>query len=203
MPQRGGTVLTSAALLGNLMLSLCPSSVAAWCFAEHYLKSLLEWDSLTFWYLAALRCKITTLSLIVEGRFLSIKRGDAPTLLLTGVICIYMYILTVYSFERKDHQLYWTWSSSEKVSPFHRKFCRLLESLLLLQFSTILKVGWKNCPVAGFSALCSSLLLCPPGLFCVAGLCPVNFVFWRRVLWAGVPQPCLWILGDPWCSNVV
>lgn len=80
----------------------------------------------------------------------------------------------------------------------------LLESLLLLPFSTILKVGWKNCPAARFSSLCSSHLLRPPGLlFCVAGLCPVKSVFWRRVLWAGVPQPCLWIFGDLWCSNVV
>lgn len=33
----------------------------------------------------------------------------------------------------------------------------LLGSLLLLQFSTVLQVGWKNCPVASFSSsLCFS-----------------------------------------------
>lgn len=126
MPHRGVTMLTSAALLRNLMLSLCPSSVAAWCFAEHCPKSLLEWDILTFWHLAALRCKIATLSLMAERSFLAtVKRGDAPPLLLTDMVCTCMYILTVYSFERKDHQLYWAWASSEKVSPSHRSFCRL------------------------------------------------------------------------------
>lgn len=209
MPHGGVTILTSAALLGSLMLSLCPSGVAAWCFAELCLKSPLEWDILTFWFLGALRCKIATLSLMVERSFLRIKRGDAPPLLLTDVVCTRMYTLTIYSFE-KGHELYGAWTREKKsVLPTEASAgCRFipeeLESLLFLQFSTILKVGWKNCPLASFSLLRSSLLLWPPGLsFCVAGLCPVQSVFWRRVLWAGVPQPCLWIFGDLWCSNVV
>lgn len=148
--------------------------------------------------LPALRCKLATSSLMVERRFLPIKRGDAPPLLLTDRyvhVCIYSLSTALRGrvISCIEHKL------AQKNSILPTKAlagCRfipeVLESLLLLQFSTILKVGWKNCPVASFSPLLvlifCGLLGC---LFCIAGLCPVKSVFWRRVLWAGVSQLAL------------